>query len=267
MENSEEHLFTIGELADKVGVTVRTLQYYDKTGLLKSTFSAGGRRMYTRDDVIKLQQILFLKSFGFPLEEIKDKILHHNIASDLGRIFAGQREILLGQINNLQEIVNLLDTVQAEIKTGQEISLDKLMTIMGLMKQGNPYSFVIRYFDDEQLQDVVKRFHPAEESQQYVDSTKEVFAQLNTFYQQGIDPSGKEGQDLAARWWEMVNEFTGGDRRLLEPLLSAGMDIENWPEETRVIRDAIVNFLEPALSIYFHNNNIELSKMEEGNDE
>ena len=63
MGNSEEKLYTIGDLAKKAGVTVRTLQFYDRSGLLKSTLSAGGRRMFGRDDVLRLSQILFLKSF------------------------------------------------------------------------------------------------------------------------------------------------------------------------------------------------------------
>ena len=43
-----EKLMTVGELATKIDVTVRTLQYYDKQGLLKpSEQSEGGRRLYT----------------------------------------------------------------------------------------------------------------------------------------------------------------------------------------------------------------------------
>ena len=61
----EQSYIFVGELAKKTGVTVRTLQYYDRVGLLKPTLSEGGRRMYSRDDILKLQQILFLKSLGF----------------------------------------------------------------------------------------------------------------------------------------------------------------------------------------------------------
>ncbi len=50
---------TVGEVAKKMGVTVRTLQYYDEEGLLSpSSESEGGRRLYTHKDVIKLYQIL-----------------------------------------------------------------------------------------------------------------------------------------------------------------------------------------------------------------
>ena len=68
MEN--EHLFTIGELARMGGVTVRTLQYYDEQDLLKPIITEGGRRKYTCEEVLRLEQILFLKSLGFSLKEI-----------------------------------------------------------------------------------------------------------------------------------------------------------------------------------------------------
>jgi MerR family transcriptional regulator, thiopeptide resistance regulator len=265
MKNSEEHLFTVGELANRVGVTVRTLQYYDKTGLLKSTFSEGGRRMYTRDDILKLQQILFLKSFGFPLDEIHDKILNHETSADLEQVFTQQRELLMRQIDSINNIVDLLDAVIAETRTGKQIGLDKLMAMMELMKQGNPYTFVIRYFGDEQLKSIANRFDSTEAYTYFMDFAKEVFAEMDTLYRQDADPAGKEGQELAARWWIMVNEFTAGEPGLLKPLLSAGNDIGNWPEESKQFREAIEHFLGKALGIYFENNGIKLSRMEAGN--
>lgn len=263
MEISQKQLFSVGELAKRAGITVRTLQYYDKIGLLKSSFTEGGRRMYTRSDIMKLQQILFLKSFGFSLEEINDKILKPKSNADLENIFTQQRDILLKQMNYLNNIVTMLDTVILETKIGKEISLEKLMTIMDLMNQGNPYSFVIRYFGDEQLESVANRFDSPEKYALIMDHAKEVFAQLNSLYLKGADPAGKEGQDLAAQWWDMVNEFTNGDPKLLKPLLSAGMDIHNWPEEAQKFKDAIENFLEKALSVYLCNMSIRLSDLEE----
>ena len=66
---------TIGEVAKKMNVTVRTLQYYDREGLFSpSSESEGGRRLYTDRDLIKLHQILSLKSLGFSLEEIKNRL-------------------------------------------------------------------------------------------------------------------------------------------------------------------------------------------------
>ena len=54
---------TVGEVAKKMGVTVRTLQYYDKEGLLSpSAESEGGRRLYMYKYLVTLHQIISLKS-------------------------------------------------------------------------------------------------------------------------------------------------------------------------------------------------------------
>ena len=67
-----EGYMTVGELAKKMDVTVRTLQYYDREGVLSpSAESAGGRRLYTDKDLVRLHQILSLKSLGFSLDDIK----------------------------------------------------------------------------------------------------------------------------------------------------------------------------------------------------
>ena len=53
---------TVGEVAKKMGVTVRALQYYDREGLFSpSCISEGGRRLYSDKDIVKLHQILTLK--------------------------------------------------------------------------------------------------------------------------------------------------------------------------------------------------------------
>lgn len=63
---------TAGDLAKKMGVTVRTVQYYDKEGILSpSATSEGGRRLYTDKDIITLHQIISLKHLGFSLGDIK----------------------------------------------------------------------------------------------------------------------------------------------------------------------------------------------------
>ena len=66
---------TVGEVAKKMDVTVRTLQHYDREGLLRpSAVSEGGRRLYTDKDIIKLHQILSFKHLGFSLDDIKNRL-------------------------------------------------------------------------------------------------------------------------------------------------------------------------------------------------
>src|SRR5580765_1430935 len=63
----------VGELAQRTGLTVRTLHHYDAIGLLRPSFhTEAGYRLYTAGDVARLQQVLSLRQLGFSLDEVRD---------------------------------------------------------------------------------------------------------------------------------------------------------------------------------------------------
>lgn len=72
----KEGYYSSGQFASMAHVTLRTIRYYDKQGILKPSFvSEAGARFYTDDDFARLQQILLLKYLGFSLEDIKEMIV------------------------------------------------------------------------------------------------------------------------------------------------------------------------------------------------
>lgn len=254
MKNKND-LLTIGELAHIAGVTIRTLQYYDRKNLLKPVATEGGRRKYTRDDILRLEQILFLKSLGFSLDEIGRKILKYNNKADLEEIFGQQRKVLIEQIKHLNNMVDMLDTAIVETKNRQEINMNCIIAIIESMKRGNSYGFIVRYFNNEQLKSFTTRLFDVF----YDLNAKEVFDKLEELYEKGVDPEGKEGQHLAKLWWNMINEFASGDLDLLKAMIDAGRDIQNWPDEVKDIKKPIGNFLAKAFNAYIHNNSLEKS--------
>jgi MerR family copper efflux transcriptional regulator len=63
----------IGELAERTGLSLRTIRHYDEVGLLKaSTRSEGGFRLYTADDLARLMLIRRMKPLGFSLEDMNE---------------------------------------------------------------------------------------------------------------------------------------------------------------------------------------------------
>ena len=65
--------YTVNQVAQLAGVTLRTLRYYDKIGLLTPhTRTEAGYRIYSPADVEKLQQILFFRELDFPLARINE---------------------------------------------------------------------------------------------------------------------------------------------------------------------------------------------------
>ncbi|GAA4867027.1 MerR family transcriptional regulator [Saccharopolyspora cebuensis] len=63
----------IGEVAERTGLSLRTIRYYDEVGLVvPSARSQGGFRLYTEPDIDRLQLIKRMKPLGFQLEEMRD---------------------------------------------------------------------------------------------------------------------------------------------------------------------------------------------------
>ena len=64
-------LLTVGQVAERFDVTVRTLHHYDEIGLLEPTErSNAGYRLYTDHDLTRLQHVVVYRRLGFALEEI-----------------------------------------------------------------------------------------------------------------------------------------------------------------------------------------------------
>jgi DNA-binding transcriptional MerR regulator len=66
-------MLQIGEVADRIGLSLRTIRYYEEVGLaVPSARSEGGFRLYTEDDVERLRVIMQMKPLGFALEEMRE---------------------------------------------------------------------------------------------------------------------------------------------------------------------------------------------------
>jgi DNA-binding transcriptional MerR regulator len=67
------NLLQIGEVADQVGLSLRTIRHYEEVGVIApSTRTDGGYRLYSDRDVERLRKVMGMKPMGFTLEEIRD---------------------------------------------------------------------------------------------------------------------------------------------------------------------------------------------------
>jgi DNA-binding transcriptional MerR regulator len=67
-----EQLLQIGEVADRVGLSLRTVRYYEEMGLIvPADRTEGGFRLYTEDHVERLALIKQMKPLGFTVQEIR----------------------------------------------------------------------------------------------------------------------------------------------------------------------------------------------------
>lgn len=126
-----EKLYSTGEFAKIAGVTLRTIRYYDKIGLLKPTkILDNGYRKYCNNDLITLQKILSLKELGFSLEEI-----HPLIQDDDKDSFKKSINMQTNLIDQkIQKLTALKESLKAtkKILTKNEIAWDKIIELIKL---------------------------------------------------------------------------------------------------------------------------------------
>ena len=101
-----EKYYTTGQFAKMAGVTLRTIRYYDKIGLLKpSHILDNGYRQYCNKDLITLQKILALKELGFSLEEIYPLIID-NDKDSFKESLKLQTSLINQKMNHLNNLKN-----------------------------------------------------------------------------------------------------------------------------------------------------------------
>ncbi len=101
---------TVKAVARETGISVRTLHYYDEIGLLKpSTITESGYRLYGKDDIKRLQQILFFRELDFPLKEIEEIINHPGF--DEKAALTNHKKLLELKRERLDGLIRLVDTI------------------------------------------------------------------------------------------------------------------------------------------------------------
>ena len=112
--------YTSGQFAKKANVTIRTVRFYDKQGILKpSKVSESGYRLYTDEDFGRLQKILSLKYLGFSLEEIMAMTINDD-SEDIAHSLELQKDLIRKRILHLQMMEKTLeDTAQMLEQSGK----------------------------------------------------------------------------------------------------------------------------------------------------
>jgi DNA-binding transcriptional MerR regulator len=140
----------VGELAQRTGLSVRTLHYYDEIGLLRPSYHSGsGHRLYAAADVARLQQIKSLRQLGFSLEEVRDC---------LGRADFAPRRVIEMHLTRLREQMALqrrlcerLEALAAGFRSAEEVSVEQFLQTIEVMQM------IEKYYTPEQLEELKAR--------------------------------------------------------------------------------------------------------------
>ena len=121
---------TVGAVADLTGVSVRTLHHYDELDLLTpSERSPAGYRLYSGDDLARLQRILFYRELGFDLATI-GAVLADPTSTDEDRL-REQRRLLAERIDRQRAMVAAIDKELSARKLGLTLTPAERLAVFG----------------------------------------------------------------------------------------------------------------------------------------
>jgi DNA-binding transcriptional MerR regulator len=242
-------VYTVKQLADLAGVSVRTLHYYDEAGILKPEYRlSNGYRQYSEEAVIRLQQIMFFRELGFKLDEIKKIVSQPDF--DVLEALQAHRTMLKKRAARIDELVATIE------KTIQKLKGETTMQIKEYY-QG---------FSDEQIekyrQEVKERWGESalKESEDRIRAMGRekfaglqaeggvIFRAISDNMSRGFD--SREVQEQVARWRQWLENFyTYSD----EAVLGLGQTYSQDPEFARFFRDIheeLPEFLTRAIEHY-----------------
>lgn len=127
--------YTTGELAKLCGVTVRTVQYYDTRNLLvPSALSEGGRRLYSEEDVKRMQVICFLRELDLPINTIARLLAEEHPECVIDLLLEQQATALREELTQKRDKLERLETLRREIKTVEHFSVESIGDIAYTME-------------------------------------------------------------------------------------------------------------------------------------
>lgn len=207
MKNDE--VFRVGELAKRTGVSVRALHHYDEIGLLAPSGRSESRyRLYAREDVVRLQQIKSLRQLGFSLEEIRELLAARRL-TPLGVVEMHLQRVK-EQMELQRQLLGRLESIAEQLRVAETPTADEMMKTIEVM------TMFEKYFSEEQRQALKERGDKLgpDAIKAVEEEWPRLIAAVRDEMKKGTDPHSPRVRELAKRWRELLNAFSGGDAKM-----------------------------------------------------
>ena len=198
------------ELSQLTQVSVRTLHHYDKIGLLKPSMRlSNGYRLYSEKDLLKLQQIIALKFFGFELTQIKLLLAKQD---NVVKNFAMQSKFLQEKADALQEASTILKRVTERCGDDQSIPWENIIQLIEVyqMTQQLEHAWVKEIFTPDELKQYVEfeqEMKATHKKDIFKKNWQKLLEELKNIVRQ--DPESKTGIDFGKKYMDWVNGIYG----------------------------------------------------------
>lgn len=250
--------YTIQKLARLSGVSSRTLRYYDQIQLLKpKRVNSSGYRIYGAAEVDRLNQILFFKSFGLPLEKIKATIdaPDFQITASLQEQYQAlleQRRQLDAQIAYLQQNlayyqgeIEMTDEEKFEQMKQQQVAANEAKYGQEIREKygaetidaSNQKWLSLTPFDHQRLQEADQKMIAALDQ-----LSQEATVDLDSELARTVFEAHKEWLEIAAPFYNADYHRGLADLYVADPRFAANYDGRTTKPSVKILREIIWHY-------------------------
>ena len=245
-------MLTVKQLSKLAGVTPRTLHHYDQIGLLKpSRVGDNGYRYYGEESVLRLQQILFYRELGIPLEDIK-KIMGRRDFDVMGAL-RSHKEALQKQVSRLNRLINTVDNTINHLKGNTIMSEKSLFEGFNEEEQEKYALEAEELYGAESVRASMKKWksYSAEEKKRIMDEGSKNYTDMIAAIPKG--PDSPEAQALVERWRKHMDYFWTPNLDQLLALANGYNDDPRFKANFDKMHPQLAEFMRAAVQIYVAN--------------
>lgn len=217
-------MYRVQEFAELAGVSVRTLHYYDRRGVLKpKRRTRNGYRLYDDAEFRRLEQIVVLRFLGLPLSQIGDVL---DGRAKLTEALTTQRQRLSAQRARTNTALNAIDHIQKSLGRGPAPDWPRLADIVKEIGMENDAEVLWKKRELEAARKIIGARRLAwDATLQDYELSRDVRAAIA----RGDTPDSPAGQALVTRWRDAIERFVGGDEEVRAAHQLVMTDRVNWP--------------------------------------
>lgn len=203
----------VKDLSKLTGVSVQTLHHYDRIGLLKPSIRLmNGYRIYSEKDLLRLQQIIALKFFGFKLAHIKGLLLGHISPQEH---FSVQAALLEQKANKLLEASAILKSIIVDVPGNKSIAWKTIIKLIEVyrMTEELEHSWVKEIFTSEELKQYAtfemewKKKSTVQQKEDFENEWAKLIADINQNLKS--DPASLLGIAIGKKCMTLINGVYG----------------------------------------------------------
>lgn len=240
----------IKEVADLVGISVRTLHHYDAIGLLiPEKINDANYRQYSEADLERLQQILFFKELGFSLKKIKTILSQEQY--DQVETLELQHSLLIRKKQRLETMIQTMEkTIQ--YKKG-EITMTNEEKFAGFDFSKNPYEQEARErWGNQKVNEANKKLHQ-KGTDGFQEKMNQLFFDLAKIRHE--DPTSEEAQRVIEKWYELLNEIHEYSLEAFRQLGQMYVMDERFTKNIDQFGTGLAQFMCEAMDVFAEKNN------------